>query len=133
IEFVPEALVYYRRENTASVSRGRSSKQAQSAFSVCQLYTERLLAVRDDIFIRKALRQEYLRFIDTYYPHHKKLIRQAKEKIRELGFNRLGSSGGELFQAFCLCVGFMNALRIRAWSRSLLFSLGRTKNMLAQK
>lgn len=120
VEFVPEAMVFYRRQNTDSVSNLRNLRQAESAIKVCKLYSERLLRIDDALPIRRVVKQEYLKFISTYYPQYPHLIAQAIGDIHSLGFKRLGSDGGAHFRKLCKLVGFMNALRIRAWLQSLL-------------
>lgn len=113
VEFVSESIVYYRRQNEKSVSRGRNILHAQSALKVCDFYRDRLLEKRDIALVRSALKQEYLRFIHTYYPLYPELFDKAISSIHALGCNNLDTFGGPRFQILCRIFGFMNALRIR--------------------
>mgnify|MGYP001792620145 CR=1 FL=1 len=112
VKFVSDGLVFYRRESSSSVSRGRTIQHASSALKVCRLYAKRLLMASDSLYSRRALRKEYLRFIYIYYLQYPNLGNQAVDEIYGLGFKELGYCGGKRFKILCNLFGFMNALKL---------------------
>jgi glycosyltransferase involved in cell wall biosynthesis len=118
VKFCKDALVYYRRSVDGSLSRQRSRRAVESAFNVCESYRESLLFHENSVRVRHALMMNYLRFIYEYHPHYGYLTNLARQRVQQLGFQKLPPHGGKKFKLLARCLGFDNALRMRALFKS---------------
>ena len=113
VEFVPNALVYYRSV-TESLSRQRKRSAIDSAYRVCVARDEMLLAVRDDATARRAVATQYAQFAYEFRPSAPDLAYAALNRIGQLGAEPAPTIGGNAFRSVHSRIGFARALRIRS-------------------
>jgi glycosyltransferase involved in cell wall biosynthesis len=113
VKFCPGARVYYREPGRENVSQNVSPRAIQSLFMNCERYREHVLPVEDSPRVRHALAVNYARFIYRFHPDHPELIAKARDRIRELGFDRAPVVGGRKFRLVARIAGFEKALRVR--------------------
>ncbi len=118
IQFVPEALIYYRSV-ADSLSRRRDNQAAQSAFRVCQLREQHLLSRRDDQRTRSALATQYAQFSYEFSGLAPALAVQALDRTLTLGGGRLGDVGGANFRRMTRLFGFRTALKVKTMLSNL--------------
>ena len=68
---------------------------------------------------KKALAQNYLKFIYQFHPNYPKLIRHAEKKFYNLGFKKMWPVGGKNFVFIAGFIGFKNCLMLRSLFRNL--------------
>lgn len=117
--FTRNTLVYYRQVENSLSRQNFNLAAAKSALKVYKSYTTNLLAVKDNLIIRRALAHNYRNFIYQFYPNFKALIKEAKHEITNLNVKPVPSVGGENFKKLANIVGFNNALRLRVIGRSI--------------
>ena len=110
--FVPEARIFYR-DVEGSLSRVRSRSAIESAFAVCRLRGEHLLAVRDDKAARRAIATQYAQFAYEHGEAAPDLAIEALKAIEDLGVSPNVGIGGRLFAFLSKIIGFRAALHIR--------------------
>ena len=110
--FVPEARIFYR-DVEGSLSRVRSRDAVQSAFTVCQLRGQHLLAVRDDKAARRAVATQYAQFAYEHGEAAPDLAIEALKAIEDLGVSPNLGIGGRLFAFVSKILGFRAALHLR--------------------
>ncbi len=113
IKFCPEAKVYYRSGNNNIVSKAISYEKIESQLYSYKLY-EKVLSLRNDIDIKKALARNYRDFIYRYHPNYNSLINQAETYIENLQLSKLPNTGGKYFIILSKFFGFYNSLKLRA-------------------
>ena len=120
IRFCGEARVYYREPQEGNVSSNLSNEAVKSLFMNCERYSERVLQVEDSERVRHALMVNYARFIYIFYPEFPALRRTARQRINELGYQRIPSDvvGGINFRKLAKFVGFDSALNLRRFVTS---------------
>ena len=118
LQFVPEAIIYYRSV-ADSLSRRRDNQAAQSAFRVCQLREQHLLARRDDQRTRSALATQYAQFSSEFSDLVPALAAQSLDRVWALGGGKLGDVGGANFRRLTRLFGFRVALRLKTMVASL--------------
>ena len=110
--FVPEAKIFYR-DVEGSLSRIRSRDAVQSAFTVCRLRGQHLLAVRDDKAARRAVATQYAQFAYEHGETAPDLAIEALKAIEDLGVSPNAGIGGHLFAFLSKVLGFRAALHLR--------------------
>lgn len=113
VRFCKEARVYYREPAESHVSENVSDRAVESLFMNCERYRQHVLAVEDSQRVRHALAVNYANFIYRFYPEYPELISKARERIEELGFDRVPIVGGDKFRWMARVIGFWNALKLR--------------------
>lgn len=112
VKFAKNALVYYRRELSGSISNTNIPERAESILKSYKKYEE-VLKIDDSYEMKKALAYNYIRFIYTFYPSYPYLITKARDYIDNLGVNEKWNVGGEKFKKLSNLIGFFNALKLR--------------------
>jgi len=110
--FVPEARVFYR-DVEGSLSRDRSRTAIESAFAVCRLRGEHLLAIRDDKAAKRAIATQYAQFAYEHGEAAPDLAIEALKAIEDLGVSPNVGIGGRLFAFLSKVLGFRAALHLR--------------------
>ena len=118
VTFCEDARVYYRSGLSQSLSLGAKPNSHESIYRSLELCASRLLAREDSERTRGACAAQYQRFIYDVYPDSLNLVRQAEEKVRELGGSHLKPGGGQLFQLTSKTLGWKTARRIQQVVRS---------------
>lgn len=86
--FEPYSLVYYRLENTNSISRKKSSRSEESRLKSFEEYEKLFIDDMLDEKVKKALAVQYSYFIFDNYPENKELCSMAQKKIESFGFTK---------------------------------------------
>jgi glycosyltransferase involved in cell wall biosynthesis len=110
--FCENAYVYYRSGDKNSITY-TTNKRAESLLSSYMLMEQYLLKKEDTERIRRACYKKYLRFIYENYSYKKNLIETAKQRIKNLGFQKLEPYGGKNFKKIAKIIGFENTLKLR--------------------
>ena len=118
VTFCEDARVYYRSGLSQSVSICTEPNSHESIYRSLELCAFHLLAREDSERTRGACAAQYQRFIYDVYPDSLNLVRQAEEKVRELGGSALKPGGGQLFQLTSKTLGWKTAKRIQQVVRS---------------
>lgn len=82
--FEPESRVYYRTEESASVSTFHPSK-AESLHRSAESFERTVLGIGTLDHVKTLIANQYMGFIYRVYPHVPELRAQARRKIREYG------------------------------------------------
>jgi glycosyltransferase involved in cell wall biosynthesis len=82
--FEPESCVYYRTEESASVSTFHPSK-AESLYQAAESFERTVLGIGSFQRVQTLIANQYMGFIYRVYPHVPELRAQARRKIREYG------------------------------------------------
>ena len=112
VKFCPDAYAYYRSGDPTRITY-TSNKRAESKFASFVSYEKNILKAENSERTRYALYLLYLHFIYENYEQAPDLVRQAKERIKKLGFNKLKPYGGKNFKRLAKIVGFENTLKLR--------------------
>ena len=113
IEFVPDAIVYYR-SRADSLSRRRSRSAIESAYRVCVARDQMLRAVRDDSSSRQSVATQYAQFAYEFRSSAPDLTHDALQQIERLRAEPAPTVGGKAFRALHSRIGFTRALKIRS-------------------
>lgn len=119
IKFSEDAGVYYRSEIVGSITQNKnqSKTKAESLLKSYQSY-EKVLAIKDNEDVRKALGNNYLNFIYQFYNIYPDLATKAEKYFYTLGLKKMWPVGGYLFKKICFILGFKQTL----WLKRKLFS-----------
>jgi glycosyltransferase involved in cell wall biosynthesis len=112
IKFTEDAFTYYRSGLSNSISKGSSVINANSILKSYMKY-ELILTKENNSEIRRALAYNYIKFIYTYSPQHKELLKIAWVQVKKLEIKEKWSFGGKNFKFVSRLIGFKNALKIR--------------------
>jgi len=118
VTFCEDARVYYRSGLSQSLSICTGPNSHESIYRSLELCAFHLLAREDSERTRGACAAQYQRFIYDVYPDSLNLVRQAEEKVRELGGSSLKPGGGQFFQLTSKTLGWKTAKRIQQVVRS---------------
>ncbi len=118
VTFCEDARAYYRSGLSQSLSICTEPTSHESIYRSLELCAFHLLAREDSERTRGACAAQYQRFIYDVYPDSLNLVRQAEEKVRELGGSELKPGGGQLFQLTSKTLGWKTAKRIQQVVRS---------------
>jgi len=110
--FCENAKVYYRSGDKSRITY-TTNKRAKSLLLSYILMEEALLKKENTERTRKASYQKYLRFIYENFSADKELIKEAKQRIKKLGFKKLTPYGGKRFKQIARIIGFENTLKLR--------------------
>lgn len=113
VTFCEDARVYYRSGLSQSWSRGGKPNSQESVYRSLALCAAHLLAREESDRTRAACAAQFQRLIYDAYPNFPNLVRQAEEKVRELGGSDLQPGGGSLFQLTSKTLGWKAARRIQ--------------------
>lgn len=111
--FVDGAVAYYR-DVEQSLSRRRSRAAIESALEVCRLRESHLIAVRDDVAVRRALATQYAQFAYEFAGTAPDLASEAARAITALRAKPAMAIGGPLFRISTSLFGLSAALRLRS-------------------
>ena len=114
VAFCEDARVYYRSGLAQSLSRGTERGTHKSVYRSLELCTAQVLAKENSSRARRACATQFQRFIYDVYPESPDLVRQAEEKVGELGGSDLKPGGGSWFQLTSKTLGWKSAKRIQA-------------------
>lgn len=121
IRFVEEARSYYRSGNPGSLSNLRGEKAWRSQFLSMELSTRYLLDVDDSQETRKAVANRYQRFVYQCWPDMLELVRDAEDRVNELGGADLEPVlGGRVVNCMSRMVGWRLAKRLRLATRQFM-------------
>ena len=122
ILFAEDALTYYRSGILNSISQKNSIgwPKADSLLKSYMLYEANFKEMLSNYNFKKALAQNYLKFIYQFHPNYPKLIRHAEKKFYNLGFKKMWPVGGKNFVFVASFIGFRNCLMLRSIFRNLL-------------
>jgi glycosyltransferase involved in cell wall biosynthesis len=111
IKFCNNAGVYYRSGLAGSISlnKNQSNIKAESLLKSYQSY-ERVLSVKDNKTVRKALGNNYLNFMYRFYYLYPELSLQAENGFWELGLQKMWPVGGGKFILVAKLIGFKKTL-----------------------
>jgi glycosyltransferase involved in cell wall biosynthesis len=85
LKFTPGAMLYYRSGVRNSLSSTKSEFAAISAYNSIDLGTQHLLNFSDTPLVKKIAADSFQRFVYTFFPDHKDLVKSAQLKVKELG------------------------------------------------
>ena len=112
IKFCPNAKVYYRSGNAASVSQNNKSRdKAASLLLSYQLYKDNLKQ-QNEIPIKKALGNNFLNFIYQYYANFPDLCMEAEKEYEALNVGKMWPVGGSKFRFLASIIGFKAGIRL---------------------
>ena len=117
LSFCAGARVNYRSGLPGTLSAARDAKGSESVYRSLELCVAHLLAKEDSARTRKAGATQFQRFIYDVYPHSD-LVRDAEERVKELGGSDLKPGGGNLFQLTSKTLGWKTARRVQRAIRS---------------
>ena len=112
IVFCPEAKWYYRSGNP-SLSGQKSEKALWSQYEVIRLSTERLLAVENSDRTRYASACYWQYFVFVAYPNVPHLVKEAENRIAQLGGCNLRPEGGLVFRIIRDVLGWKVAMSLQ--------------------
>lgn len=112
VKFVDNAYLFYRREITTSISNKHIPERAESML-ISYISYERILELKDNTEVRKALTFNYAKFIYIYNKKEKELVNIAWQRIEKLGIDEKWKIGGKKFQLLCKLISFKNALKLK--------------------
>ena len=112
VKFVDNAYLFYRREIRTSISNKHIPERASSMLQSYISY-EKILDLKDNAEVRKALAFNYVKFIYIYHKKEKELINIAWQRVGKLNVNEKWKIGGKKFQLLCQLIGFKNALKLK--------------------
>lgn len=110
--FVEGAGVYYRRENTMSLSQRVSEEAADSMWRSLQSNADRLLSCRDTSETRRAIAGTYSTFYQYFFPRYPELLDRARSESRRLGFPRMLATGSKVRKLLIWTLGINWALSL---------------------
>lgn len=116
IIYCEDAKVFYRSGNFNSISRKNTlgESKANSLLNSYRLYEMNLIKkIHNSTNLKKALGNNYLKFIYQFYPHYPHLLNEAEELFYGLGFNKMWPVGGRRFKDISKIIGFKNSLRLK--------------------
>ncbi len=115
IIYVSDSKVYYRSGLENSVSKALTKEKVASLLYSYQLYVKYMQQYTKIENICHALMMNFSRFIYQYYGLYPDLVKEAKEEIKKLGYNKPKITGGNTFKMIAWIIGFENTLRIRSF------------------
>ncbi|WP_294958153.1 glycosyltransferase family 2 protein [Sulfurovum sp.] len=86
IIYVDKSIVYWRQDNTESLSKNKSWNGMESHLTACNNYAEIVQEKLDYPGMRKALASEYSKLIYRAYPDHMDLVEKAQNSLKKLGY-----------------------------------------------
>jgi len=113
VVFCPGARTYYRSNINTSLSNKKSRAALRSAYDSIVLGTGALLRHEDSARTRHASAVSFMRFVQSYYPRERDILRAAETAARRLGGCRLRAEGGKAFLALSRLVGWKAARRVQ--------------------
>jgi glycosyltransferase involved in cell wall biosynthesis len=115
VKFSDNALVYYRRGNSNSISQANtySEEKASSLLMSYVLYKNNAQQFDSLEELRRGLAHNFLIFIYQYYDYFPKLVQNAKHEFYSLGFSKMWPVGGAKFRNIAHVIGFQNTLKIK--------------------
>jgi glycosyltransferase involved in cell wall biosynthesis len=115
IKFCKSVGVYYRSGLNDSITQKKntSKTKAESLLKSFQSY-ERVLSLKDNEIVRKAIGNNYLNFMYRFYKTHPDLATKAEKHFYNLGLKKMWPVGGKRFKQLAQIIGFKNALNFRS-------------------
>lgn len=115
IKFCEDAGVYYRSglSNSITQKKNTSKIKAESLLKSFQSY-ERLLSLKDNETVRKAIGNNYLNFMYRYYDYYPDLTLQAEKAFWNLGLKKMWAVGGNNFKFIAKTIGFKPAIQLKS-------------------
>jgi glycosyltransferase involved in cell wall biosynthesis len=129
IRFVPESLVYYRRGNPQSVSRGLGAKAIKSFYLVCRSIDRHVTRAQQSDRARKIAASYLALFLYFSDGHSPRFEDAAARRLIALRRSRQ-TIGGPVLRLLCLIVGTRYALSIRQMLRRLIGASAKKKEIL---
>jgi len=114
IAFCDEARTYYRSAQTGSLSQRRHEAARRSQFKSIELCEQHMLAAENSARTRRAVANQYQRFIYDFFPRSPELIRKAANRIARLGgSSQLKPAMGPRTAALARWLGWKNVWRLK--------------------
>ena len=112
---VPAALTYYRKFATAAnLSAGRRCHHRQSALRAARIKTARLLAMRDDPSVRRALQRLICDEIVEAHPEFPHLVREGLDFLDRHRVPFLCPERSRAFRTLAFFAGWRMARRLQS-------------------
>ena len=112
ILYVDDSIVYWRQDNSNSLSKQLSLKAMTSHLLAVDQYKGIVKEYLDDKDIRYALAMEYSKFIFRFYPENINYIEIVEERLKNLGFNKPLPMPTEKFRLSAKLIGFYPTVRL---------------------
>jgi glycosyltransferase involved in cell wall biosynthesis len=127
IMYVPDAISYYRKYNTAtSLSGAKNNEALKSALLSNQLKFQHLKKASNDEKTNIALAKLFLEYAVSTYPAHKELYREAFKKLKELPeINYVPTIGGPLIEFIKEKLGWRAAKQLQCFFKKFNIILNR--------
>lgn len=100
IVFCEDAVSYYRKGISNSLSSVVSKKAIESHLRICHLYEQHLLKHENTERTRKACAANYLAFYYNHFPGNKALRNIALKESKRLGGSDMAPAGTDVFHIF---------------------------------
>lgn len=115
ILFSPKSIAYYRQPGGDNISQQKSERAYSSLLRSYESYQHEIFRFDQGKKVRRALANNYFRFIYETSPLFPELRKRAKENIRELKVRRPVAVGGKAFRMMSTTLGFFMALKLKDW------------------
>ncbi len=112
ILFVPESIVYWRQENSISLSKNISRKGMESHLLVCDNYVKIIQKDLNYNGLKHALAMQYSKFIYRAYPMYPDLVTKAESELEKLGFFAPLPMPTKKFRLTAKLIGFYPTARL---------------------
>jgi glycosyltransferase involved in cell wall biosynthesis len=114
VQFIPDAVCYYRYGNFGSLSSQRSDRALDSLFLSIQLCIEHARSVADDIRMREACLRFLQHQLSYFYPDRTAHVETLRALARDLGGTLVPPSTGGAFRLIKSVFGWRTAKRAKA-------------------
>ena len=109
---VSNSIVYWRQDNISSLSKNTSYGGMQSHLNACNCYMKIVKEKLDYPNMKRALAQEYSKFIYRAYPDYMDLVKKAENSLKKLGYQEPLPLPTKKFQFAAKLIGFYPAARV---------------------
>jgi hypothetical protein len=113
IHFCKEAISYYRKGISNSLSSIRSERAVQSHLLVCQLYENHVLAHLNNAVTRQACANNYQYLVYEYYPYYPEIRAEASRRVAALGGSSVKPVSTPWFKLVDLLLGWKASKRLQ--------------------
>lgn len=108
--FCKDALSYYRKGLSNSLSQQRTLKAENSRLRVYELYESHLLGIKNTPETRGACADNYQKFIYRVYPRFSFLLEKAEAHLNRLGGSKLKLKKSKFFNLLVTIFGWKRAI-----------------------
>jgi hypothetical protein len=119
VKFCRDALTYYRSGLPGSVSAQKTPRAWQSAFAAFSRGTAQLLNKENSERTRRAAAITFQSFAHSAYPLVPDLVKQAEQRVKELGGSDRPLRSGRIFNTLSAVGGWKFARRLQFFSHQL--------------